>query len=81
MSVKAQENPWIDPRYVQISKKEAASICGMSTSELDRRRISDPDCPVGFKKTQTKKSPVHFRLADIYEYSEKLIKRAMAHSE
>lgn len=73
-------NQWIDPRYVQVSKKEAASICGLSISEFDRRRSSDPDCPKGFKESPGRTAPVRFRLADIYAYSEAIMERALSHS-
>ena len=71
-----EANQWVDPNYVLISKKQAASICGFSISEFDRRRTSDPDCPKGYKESMSRTSPVHFRLSDIYAYSELIMQRS-----
>lgn len=71
-----RRNEWIDPYYVQISKKKAALICSISVTELDRRRVNDPDCPQGFKDGVARSAPVKFRLSDIYAYSETLMERA-----
>lgn len=69
-----QLNPNIvNPAYVQISKKEAATILGISVTELDRRRKNDPRCPSGFKERDEKLAPVRFRLSDIYTYSEAIM--------
>lgn len=67
----------IDPKYVQITKKEAAKILGFSVAELDRRRRSDPRCPVGFKERDDRMAPVRFRLSDIYTYSEAIMADAI----
>lgn len=73
-------NEWIDPRYVQISKKEAASIIGVSVSDFDKRRTEDPECPQGFKRGAARSAPVYFRLSDVYAYSEVVMDRAMQSS-
>jgi hypothetical protein len=70
-------NPILNPAYVQIPKKEAATILGISVSELDRRRISDDRCPNGFKERDDKMAPVKFRLSDIYTYSEAIMNSAI----
>jgi hypothetical protein len=67
----------INPAYVQISKKQAASILGFSERELDNRRKNDKRCPKGFKEYDTRSSPVRFRLSDIYTYSEAIMNDAM----
>jgi len=67
----------INPAYVQISKKEAAAIIGVSVSELDRRRINDPRCPSGFKERDDKMAPVKFQLSDMYTYSEAIMSGAI----
>lgn len=67
----------IDPAYVQITKKDAATILGMSTRTFDNVRLSDPDCPKGFKESDTHSSPLKFRLSDIYTYSELRMSRAI----
>lgn len=72
----SKHSQWVDPRYVQVSKQEAASICGISTSEFDNRRSTDPDCPRGFKEGMARNSRVRFRLSDVYAYSELMMKRA-----
>lgn len=69
---------FINPNYVQISKKEAASILGISIAELDRRRKADPDCPPGFKERDDRMAAVRFRLSDIYAYSDAVMGRAVA---
>lgn len=66
---------WIDPRFVQISRKEAARILGRSLTEFDRMRKSDPDCPQGFKTGAGRSCSVLFRLSDIYSYSTALMER------
>ncbi|MFT7366372.1 MAG: hypothetical protein ACI9OW_001272 [Marinobacter psychrophilus] len=70
-------NPILNPAYVQIPKKEAATILGIRISELDRRRISDDRCPNGFKERNDKMAPVKFRLSDIYTYSEAIMNSAV----
>jgi hypothetical protein len=55
----------INPAYVQIRKKEAAAILGISVSELDRRRTNDYDCPKGFKER------------DAYTYNKLLMQRSV----
>jgi len=67
----------INPAYVQITKKEAAQILGISVTELDRRRKSDPRCPVGFKERDDRMAPVRFRLSDIYTYSQEIMDSAI----
>lgn len=67
----------IDPAYVQISKKEAAAILGMSTRTFDMARANDPDCPKGFKDIDLRTAPVKFRLSDIYAYSQARMDRAI----
>lgn len=71
-------NEWLDPKYVQVSRKEAAAIIGRSPTEFDRLRKDDPDCPTGFKTGTERGARVLFRLADVYRYSEKLMQRAQA---
>lgn len=71
----SKHSQWVDPRYVQISRQEAASICGISTSEFDNRRSTDPDCPKGFKEGKSQNSRVRFRLSDVYAYSELMMER------
>ncbi|MDR5858177.1 hypothetical protein FZZ93_01255 [Halomonas eurihalina] len=71
-------NQWLDPKYVQISRKEAARILGRSPTEFDRLRKMDPDCPTGFKTGTERGARVLFRLSEIYRYSEILIERAQA---
>lgn len=63
----------LDPRYVQIGRKEAAGIIGRSVPEFDRLRRTDPRCPQGYKQSDARNATVRFRLADIYEYSEALM--------
>lgn len=71
-------NPYfIDPAYVQISKKEAAAILGISIPELDRRRRTDSRCPVGFKESEATNASVRFRLSDVYAYSEAIMSSAI----
>lgn len=71
-------NDWLDPRYVQISRKEAARILGRSPTEFDRLRKTDPDCPEGFKTGTERGARVLFRLSEVYRYSETLMERARA---
>jgi len=66
----------INPAYVQINKKEAAEILGISIAELDRRRGNDAACPKGFKERDDRMAPVKFRLSDIYTYSANLMDHA-----
>ncbi len=68
-------NDWLDPEYVQISRKEAARVIGRSPTEFDRLRKSDPACPRGFKTGKERGARVLFRLADIYRYSAILMAR------
>jgi len=68
----------INPAYVQISKKEAATILSISITELDRRRRNDPECPSGFQQPGKGIQPVKFRLSDVYTYSEHLMNQATA---
>jgi len=65
-----------DPVYVQITKADAAQILGITTRELDRRRVSDERCPPGFRDWTTFPPATRFRLTDIYRYSESIIKEA-----
>jgi len=60
----------IDPQYVQIRRKEAAFIVGVSIAEFDKLRKVDPACPKGFRNGKGRNSPVMFRLSDVYRYSE-----------
>ncbi|WP_129138833.1 helix-turn-helix transcriptional regulator [Modicisalibacter coralii] len=69
----AQE--WIDPRFVQISRTEAARILGRSPTEFDRMRKNDPECPKGFKDGNDRGARVRFRLSDVYAYSDTLMSR------
>jgi len=64
---------YYDPQYVQVPRKEAAKILGISVSEFDRRRKFDLRCPSGFKDHDTLMAPVRFRLSDIYAYSEAIM--------
>jgi hypothetical protein len=66
---------WVDPRFIQIPRKEAARILGRSPTEFDRMRKADPECPQGFKTGTDRSCSVLFRLSDIYDYSAKLMKR------
>jgi hypothetical protein len=67
-----------DPRYVQVSRKEAAAIIGRSPTEFDRMRKRDPRCPKGHKMGQGIAARVMFRLSEVYQYSETLIQDAEA---
>lgn len=67
----------INPAYVQINRKQAAAILGVSPTELDRLRKNDPRCPTGFKKTDNKMAAVKFCLADVYAYSEAIMANAI----
>lgn len=71
----------IDPTYVQIGRKEAAAILGISLTELDRLRKTDPRCPVGFKKTDNQMAAVKFRLSDVYVYSEAIMAGSVSASQ
>lgn len=66
----------INPAYVQIGRKEAATILGKSPTEFDRMRKSDPNCPDGFTNGKGRTARVLFRLSDIYTYSEHLMETA-----
>jgi len=68
----------IDPQHVQVSRKEAASILGVSPSEFDRLRKTDPECPKGYKHGPARNSAVTWRLSDVYAYSELRMQRAEA---
>lgn len=70
-----ESGDWIDPRFVQISRTEAAKILGRSPTEFDRMRKSDPDCPKGFKEGSDRGARVRFRLSDVYDYSDTLMSR------
>lgn len=70
-----------DPRYVQISRKEAAAIIGRSPTEFDRMRKSDPRCPTGHKDGSLRTARVLFRLSDIYQYSEQLMQDGRSGNE
>ncbi|WP_289101048.1 hypothetical protein [uncultured Marinobacter sp.] len=77
-----QLNPeLINPRYVQIKRKQAAEILGVSPATFDRMRKDDPDCPKGFTRNDSKIAQVYFRLSDIYTYSEQLMNRSQPASE
>ena len=65
-----------DPKYVQVSRKEAAAIIGRSPTEFDRLRKRDDRCPKGHKAGNGRMARVLFRLSDVYRYSEQLIKDA-----
>jgi len=60
----------VNPAYVQISKKEAATILGMSVSGFDQLRNKDPRCPQGFSHSKAHNAHLFFRLSDVYTYSE-----------
>ena len=66
-------NTLVDPKYVQIQRKQAAQILGVSATEFDRLRKEDPRCPKGHTRGTAKFSRVYFRLSDVYEYSEALM--------
>ncbi|MCT8506187.1 hypothetical protein [Chromohalobacter moromii] len=70
-----ESRDWIDPRFVQISRAEAAKILGRSPTEFDRLRKSDPECPKGFKDGVDRSARVRFRLSDVYSYSGVLMAR------
>lgn len=74
MSAEKIDN-WLDPRYIQISRQEAARIIGRSLAEFDRLRKGDPECPAGYKTGKDRSARVLFRLSDIYAYSERLMSR------
>lgn len=78
MSKKRLTRETIDPRYVQIGRQEAAEILGVSPSEFDRLRKTDPNCPRGHRHGEARNSPVLFRLSDIYGYSEHRMQTANA---
>jgi hypothetical protein len=65
-----------DPKYVQVSRKDAAAIIGRSPTEFDRLRKRDKRCPKGHKAGHGRMARVMFRLSDVYRYSEQLIKDA-----
>jgi hypothetical protein len=65
-----------DPKYVQITRAEFASIIGRSISELDKMRHRDPRCPQGHKAGPGPKARVLFILQDCYDYSALLIAEA-----
>ncbi|SDL79105.1 hypothetical protein SAMN05661010_02565 [Modicisalibacter muralis] len=67
---------WVDPRFVQISRIEAARILGRSPTEFDRMRKNDPECPKGFKDGSDRGARVRFRLSEVYAYSDTLMMRA-----
>lgn len=67
----------INPAYIQINKKDASQILGISVAELDRRRKTDKLCPTGFKSRDCQTAPVRFRLSDIYTYSEAIMANAI----
>ena len=69
---------WVDPKYVQISKKDAAFVLGVSSSEFDRLRRTDILCPKGFRNHTGRGAKVRFRLEDIYKYSEARVRQAAA---
>lgn len=70
----AQLNPeLIDPRFVQIQKRQAAEILGVSLAEFNRMRVNDPNCPKGHTRGDGRNARVFFRLSDIYTYSEFLM--------
>jgi hypothetical protein len=62
---------------VQIGKKEAATVLGISVAELDRKRANDSEYPKGFRKQYNKMALVRFRLSDVYTYSEHLMQNAV----
>lgn len=76
MQSSQHESPWADPRYVQVTKSEAARILGRSVPEFDRLRRVDPRCPAGHKQTDARSAMVRFRLSDIYAYSDALMTQA-----
>lgn len=76
MSIHKLNKDTIDPKYVQISRKEAAEILGVSIATFNRLRDEDPECPRGFRYGNARNGPVNFRLSDIYEYSERRMSMA-----
>ncbi|WP_010322980.1 hypothetical protein [Marinobacterium stanieri] len=67
----------VNPQFVQVGRTEAAKILGLSPTEFDRRRKTDPDCPAGFKERDDQFARVRFRLSDIYAYSEIIMNKAI----
>lgn len=63
-----------DPRYVQISLLDAAEILGITPEELHQRQQTDKRCPTGFKDREYWMGAIKFRLADVYAYSELIMK-------
>lgn len=66
----------LDPRYVQISRQQAAEILSVSMATFNRLRVSDPHCPKGYRHGEKRNSPVTFCLADIYEYNKHRMRTA-----
>ncbi|MEQ5834191.1 hypothetical protein [Marinobacter sp. NFXS9] len=65
-----------DPRFVQVSRREAAAIIGRSPTEFDRLRKKDKRCPKGYKTGEGVAARVMFRLSEVYRYSEALLEDA-----
>ena len=66
----------LDPNYIQVSRKRAAEILGVSLATFNRLRVSDPNCPTGYRHGNGRNVAVTFRLSDIYQYSEHRMKEA-----
>lgn len=63
-----------DPRYVQVSPSDAAEILGITSEEFHQRQLTDKRCPKGFKDREYWMGAMKFRLADVYAYSELIMK-------
>lgn len=70
-----------DPRFVQVSRREAAAIIGRSPTEFDRLRKKDKRCPKGYKTGEGIAARVMFRLSEVYKYSEALLEDAEKNGE
>lgn len=62
-----------DPRFIQITKREAYAILGFSSTTGDRQRQEDPRFPKPIHQGQSKNAPLRFVLAEVYDYSAQLI--------
>lgn len=62
-----------DPNYVQIDKRQAMVILGMPSTSFDRAKREDPRFPKPITQGSSKNAPLRFILAEVYEYSARLI--------
>lgn len=62
-----------DPKFVQIDKRQACAILGMPSTSFDRARKEDSRFPKPIQQGASKNAPLRFVLAEIYEYSARLI--------